>query len=118
MEEPDQAPKPEFTIGFQQAANKPTIAVSGAWGGPSPDMSTIVAHLFVEHGALPSYLTYNREEDDEGSRLDMSSEQRVSRNDITREVQATIVLTPEVAISLANWLVEKAQIALNNRRGN
>jgi len=108
-------PKREVTVNFE-CPSTPTYAVGGAWGGPSPDGSTIVAHLYVEHATLPNYLKYSAEDmPDGGSRVDLSSEERVSRGDLTREVQASIVLTPEVAISLAQWLVDKAQIALKTR---
>ena len=100
------------------AANKPTYAVGGAFGGPTPDGSAVVAHLYVEYGALPSYMTYEKIETEEGERIDLSSEQRVTRHDRIREVQATIHLTPEVAIALAQWLVQNAQIALKRRGGN
>ena len=110
---------PKYSIGFQpQDANKPTFAVGGAFGGPTADGSAVVAHLYVEYGALPNYMTYETIETEEGERLDPSSEQRVTRHDRIREVQATIHLTPEVAIALAQWLVQNAEIALKRRGGN
>ena len=121
MEEPEKEPIPEqdpmFTIGFEQASNKPTFAVGGAWGGPTHDGSAVIAHLYVEYGALPNYLRYDTEEREGKTHIIPDSEQRVTRNDRIREVQATIHMTPEIAIVLAQWLVEKAKIALSIREG-
>ncbi len=103
--------KKQFTIGFEALKDKPTYAVNGAWGGTTPDGSNIVAHVFVERYSLPNYLTYDSEADAESVRVDRESEQRISRADITREVQASLVMTPESALRFAGWLREKAMQA-------
>lgn len=100
--------KTQFTIGFESLKDKPSYAVNGAWGGPTPDGSNVVAHVFLERYALPNYLTYDSEQDESGVRIDTNSEQRVARADVTREVQATLVMTPESALRLSKWLEEKA----------
>lgn len=119
MGEPNQGPKQskEFTVDFQRSVDKPTFAVGGAWGGPSPDGHSVVAHLYVEHWVLPNYLTYQMEAVEGGHQIALDTEERVSRADVTREVQATLVMTPEVAMVLAKWLAEKAQAAIQQRGG-
>lgn len=107
----------KYTIGFKSNPEKPTIPVGGAWGGPSPDGSVVVAHVFVESFTLPNYLTYQGKIIDGGKvKINAKTEERVTMNDITREVQATLVMTPEVAMSFATFLKSKAQSAFRTRK--
>ena len=108
-------PSEEKTVSivFTSRHDRDSIPVTGAFGGPTPDGNAIVAHLFVEHGTVPSLVTHKV--DDEG-RVDLSGGDPIKRGDVTREVQATLLMTPEHALSLGSWLVQHAQNALNRRR--
>ena len=74
--------------------------------------------MFVEHFALPIYLEYPKEEIEPGVvQIDRSNEKRLTRADVVRQVQATLVMTPEVAFAFAKFLHEKAQAAIQARGG-
>lgn len=105
--------RPEnFTFVYEKIAGKPTIAVNGAFGGPNGTGTTVVAHLFVEHATVPSMITHAVNED---LSIDLVHGDAVKRGDVTREIQATIVLSPENAIELGRFLIEKAGLALKQR---
>lgn len=96
----------QITIVFEKGHAKPTLPVTGAFGGPTPDRTAIVAHLFVEHFSVPNYVTHEVAED--GS-VDLTKGEPVARGTVTREVLSTIVLTPQAAQSLGQWLLANVQ---------
>lgn len=99
--------KESFSVVTQESDERRTIPVSGAWGGPSPDGTQIVAHLYVEYPPVPSILTGDVEE---GGRVNIEQARKVQRADVVREVMQTIVLTPHAARSLGQWLIGKADV--------
>jgi hypothetical protein len=115
MPPPDE-PSKSFTVGFEPS-KKPTYAVNGAIGGASPGGTEIVAHLYCEYPALPIHLAYQGEDMGEGIvNVRLDSEERLTRNDITREVQATLCMSPEAALALGQFLTVQATAALETRR--
>ncbi len=103
-----------FSVVLQESDQRRTLPVGGAWGGPSPDGTTIVAHLYVEYPPAPSIMTGSVEE---GGRIDMSKAERVQRADVIREVVDTIVMTPAAARRLGEWLIQKADIVEQGPQG-
>lgn len=101
-----------FTFLYQEPANKPTFAATGAYGGTSPDGKSVVAHLFVEYGTVPSLAEHSV---GEGGVIDLQGGEVIKRSEVTREIQATLVLSPEAAQSLGKFLIEKAKAALKTR---
>jgi hypothetical protein len=97
-----------FTIHYQERTDKPTIPVSGAYGGPSPDGNLVVAHVYVEQATLPSHVTHPVK----GNRVDLREGHEIRRSEATREVQATLVLSPEAAIALGEFLMRHAGSAM------
>lgn len=83
----------------------PVLAVGGAYGGLTPDGSSVIAHVYLEHGSVPSIQTMDI--DESGQIIDGSVE-GVSRGNITRVIQATLVMSPTVALSLGAFLIDKA----------
>lgn len=100
-----------FEVTFENVKEAPTYAMTGAWGGPTPDNSAVVTHIYVEHWPIPFQLQYERE----GDVVNLKKESRVTRSDLTRKVQATLVMPPEVALQFAHFLRQKATAALQNR---
>lgn len=103
----------EASIVYETAKDHRYIAVNGVYGGPSPGGSTVVAHLLVGHMSIPSSVTHPM---DENGVVDMSQEHRIARGDVTRSVQATLVLTPEHAKTIGAWLVANGEQLLNVRK--
>ena len=101
---------------FEDTPEKRALHVSGAYGGPVPDGSVVIAHVYVEMPMIPSLQQYPVAET--GGHLTQSGPpQVIKRGDFTREVQATLILTPEVAISVGDWLREKGVRGLEARTG-
>ncbi len=105
-----------IAFAYERAPNKTTIAATGAYGGPSPDANSVVAHLYVEHISVPAIISHPV--GDEGQ-IDLAPENAdaVSRADATREIQATLVLSPEAAIVIGQWLVVHGETAKSRRGG-
>lgn len=102
----------EVSFLFEKAKNHKTIPVNGAFGGQAPNSNTVVANFYVESTATPNIIT----NEVEGNKLKLDSEKRISRGDILREIQATIMMSPEDAYSIGQWLVEHAEQAIKNKR--
>ena len=102
----------KLSIVYDRAPGKPTITATGAFGGPSPDRHSVVAHLFVEHGSVPSVTSHTVRDDNS---VDMEHSDSISRGDITREIQATLVLPPETAVIIGNWLMKHGLAAIQGR---
>ncbi|PSQ95715.1 MAG: hypothetical protein BRD55_08755 [Bacteroidetes bacterium SW_9_63_38] len=108
----DDAPN-EITFVYEDADEVRTIAATGAHGGPTPDGASVVANLYVERASIPHHVSHQI---DERGEVDLSeTSNQVSRGEVTREVQASLVMTPEHAMQLAQWLQENAQQALRQR---
>lgn len=108
----DESPN-EITFVYEDADEVRTIAATGAHGGPTPDGASVVANLYVERASIPHHVSHQI---DERGEVDLSeTSNQVSRGEVTREVQASLVMTPEHALQLAQWLQENAQQAIQQR---
>jgi len=101
-----------LSIVFEEAPDRQFFPVGGAWGGPSPDGSTIYAHVYYEYSTLPAMSDH---EIDAAGSVDLSKGNQIRRADVTRYVQATLVFSPESAVSMGNWLIKNAQTAIERR---
>ena len=97
------------SIYYEDRPGKPTLAVTGAFGGPTPDSRNVVVHLFVEHVMVPSIAELERTE--EGG---YHQTREIVRGTVKREIQATLVLTPEVAVSMGQWLATHGEQTVSN----
>ena len=104
-----------MSIVYEESDDRPTVVASGAYGGPSPDGSVVVAHLFTEYGTIPSI---EEHEVQEGGRIDLDGGNRIRRGDVTRRIQSTVVLSPESAARLGTFLLDKSRIAMQIRLQN
>jgi hypothetical protein len=102
-------------IVYEEVPNRPIIPVQGAFGGPSPEGFSVVAHVYAEFGTVPA-----REENEllAGSRVDPTKATYIRRADTTRLVEATLVFSPEAAISMGKWLASHGRAALKHRKQN
>ena len=102
--------KPDsLTIVYEEGQNKPMYAVTGAYGGTSPDGRMVIVHVYTDYGTLPSIEEHDVAED--GS-VDLKKGHTIRRADVTRQVQATLVMSPEAAIDLSKFLQERAKKAM------
>ena len=82
------------------------IRVDGAWGGVVPQAG-IQMSVFSEIRPFPSSETYKL--DDDGKTLLPFIKNTGKSNPIAREIEATLLITPRVAKSIAEWLLDKVE---------
>ena len=91
----------EFT--FHKSNLHRVIKVDGAWGGIVPQ-GGVQMSVFSEVKPFPHTETYQIEDDGKTAHpIKQSSRQ----NFVAREIEATLIMTPTVARSLADWLMNK-----------
>ena len=112
----DKKPPPStISIVYEEAPDRPFIPVGGAFGGAAPDGTSVVAHLYNEYGSLP---TGSQHEVGPDGEVDLSKGTPSRLSDVTRRVGATLILSPEAAIRLGNWLVKHGADATEHRKKN
>jgi hypothetical protein len=99
---------------YEEPPSRPVLPVQGAYGGPAPDGFSVVAHLYSEFATIPA-----REE------VELTEEHRtkgdgtfIKRADATRLVVATLVMPPEAALRIGQWLINNASAAMQHRKAN
>ena len=97
---------------YEQGENRPILAVNGAFGGLTPDQANVTAHLYVEYVAVPSILST---EVKEGGVVNLSKADTIKRGDITRELVATLLMSPESAVSLGKFLSDSGKAGIKAR---
>lgn len=105
-----QSEKPFMHIVFQRAANYRTIAANGAWGGISPD-GQIVFDLHVDRRASPREMDMFANAD--GS---FREEREPKMQPTIREAQIGVVLAPNVAKSIGEFLIKYASQVLESKQ--
>jgi hypothetical protein len=95
---------PDVKITFKKASDYKRIAVTGAWGGVSPQ-GEIIFDLYIESRDLPQSLTMKLEPGKPPEEIQTGEEGFV------RESQIGIVVRPDIAHSIGKWLIEKAKEA-------
>ena len=93
-------------ISFKDSPTKISFAPSGVWGGPN-NQGQIIAHFFVEGRDFPD--TYTVELRPEENKAVENMQFGTDGVKIVREVQAIMVLQPDLAEVLGNWLIQNAQ---------
>lgn len=91
---------------FEKSKNAITFCATDAFGGPIPDGTMLMVHFYSEGPPVPSY---TRLEVNEQGEVNLSKGENISRGDIVREVQATMLITPKAAENLANWLLNHVE---------
>jgi len=106
--------KKKISFVFDRSKNAITFPTTGIYGGPNPDNLGITIHFITEYSSIPHSSTIEIEE---GKQIDLNSGENIFRGDYTREVQATTVVTPEIAIIMAKWLEDAAKKIFDRRKG-
>lgn len=103
-----------LSIVYEEMENRPSIPVGGVYGGPSPDGSMVVAHVFSEFSTVPAMEDHDVQPD--GTVRTGEGGHQIKRGDVTRRVLATLVMSPEIAVSVGQWLAGKGKTALDRRK--
>lgn len=76
------------------------IPVSGVWGGLTPH-GLVTCELFMEKLALPERVVV----DETGKELSRHPDKQY----VTREIMVGLVMRPEIARSIGEWLIQRAE---------
>ncbi|MBD3337483.1 MAG: hypothetical protein GF353_00150 [Candidatus Lokiarchaeota archaeon] len=91
-----------FNIDFSKSKNYNIYPATGAYGGLSPN-GEIICHFFIEYEKLPDNIKVS---------VDVNSgkvkENKKTDKTYTRDIQCTLVLRPDIAKSIADWLLKNA----------
>jgi hypothetical protein len=85
---------------------------TGSCGGPTPS-GEIMCHFYVEYPTLPSALTVEINETTGEVKENVKID---DVNKLTREIQATIVMRPDIAKMVGEWLIKNADEVINRSR--
>lgn len=96
--------KEAIKIKFRKSNDYKMIPATGAWGGLSPN-NEVVFDLFVEKHVYPESIDLEIEN---GRKV---KEKQEVENIFIREAQIGVVLRPDIAYSLGEWLIGKAKDA-------
>ena len=112
------SPSLSTTFTYAPAPDRRTVTVNGAIGGMYSGPNVVV-HLYVEQG--PQSYTATQQWDAQGNMVP-GTEMATPESDVSyiREIQTTLVLSPEVAIGLGQYLMtqgERAQVQWGKRTG-
>jgi hypothetical protein len=108
--QPDEVPG-TVTFFYMKAAGFRTIHVDGGLGGPSPEGFVRMA-IYNQRLPIPQESTHELKSD--GRLGDVLSEQK--KKGIVREVEADLIMTPDVARAISVWLSKQAESAENVRK--
>lgn len=107
--------KKEIAFIYEKNKDAKTVPVNGAYGGPTPDNSGVVVHFYLEYATIPHSTDITIEPGQKT--FNPQTGRNISRGDFTREIQSSIFLSPESAITIGNWLIDKAKIVNARKRG-
>lgn len=96
--------KETVKITFSKSNDYKIIPATGAWGGLSPN-NEVVFDFFIEKHVNPEFIELEIEN---GKKV---GEKQKGERAFIREAQVGIVLRPDIAYAIGEWLIEKAKNA-------
>ena len=91
--------KHSIQIKFDKSKNYNMHAATGAWGGIGHH-GEIICHFYVEYQQFPDDLKIII-----GENSKITKEDRSLPDKFVREIQCTVVMRPDIAKSVAEWLL-------------
>jgi len=95
--------KKEINVRFAKSPDYKKFMATGVWGGPNPQ-GDIFCNFFIEYPELPKSLKLEIDPKD-GSSKEL---ERVTEKNIVREIQACVVIRPDIAKLVGQWLIDHA----------
>ena len=107
-------PDDKFTIIFRRAPDYKIYPGSVIYGGPSPDLESIVMNVCIDHSAFPNYVQHRVVD----GRADLSKvDDQVVMGNVERELLCGIVLTVDQATRMCAWLTQHIENIERLRNG-
>ena len=94
-------------IKFTKSNEHKTYPATGAFGGTNPK-GEIICHFHIDKNKFPESLHYIADSDKPLTEKSIGDEEK----EIIREIQSTIVMRPDVALSIGKWLINKAETVM------
>ena len=95
---------PTIKINFKKPLDHKTYPVSGAWGGPTPQ-GDILCNFYIEHTEIPDSLELEVDLATGKPKEKVTDSGKV----YVREILTSLLLRPDIAISIGKWLIRKAE---------
>ena len=114
---PDPLPpeKRKITVSFRKSPDYRIYSATDLWGGPTADRAAVFFHLAIDHFPTPSYQSFVANE--QGLVNPNEVKETIAAGDLEKELLCGIMLTPEVALKIGNWLVGHGQELIKLRGG-
>lgn len=96
----------EVKIIYRKAPDFRLFPATGAWGGPSVN-GEIVINFYVDRAQEPESVTLLIDE-----KASTATEKPLPPAQNVREVLVGVVLRPDIALSVGQWLMDKANAVL------
>jgi len=94
-------PKTQVTVSIKKTPDYKIHPATGVFGGPTTD-GNIMIHFMVEHAAIPNYQVINIDEAGTHKRGEILDS--VTSGDGERTLVCGIMLSPNTALAISNWL--------------
>jgi hypothetical protein len=96
--------KSKVKFSFAEDSDYKLHPATGAWGGPTPN-GEIAIHFFVELQAFPDEVEMFMDKNGNQSEGD----RKYSGTEFVRRLQTGVVLRPDVALIVGEWIVNNAK---------
>ncbi len=105
MPESKQPEGRKVTVNFRKSPDYRIFSATDIWGGPTADGSAVFFHMTIDHFPTPSYQTFAANEQGQVNLGDVK--ETITAGDIEKELLCGVMLTPDVAIKVGNWLITR-----------
>ena len=92
-------------VNYVESSFSRVIHVDGAWGGLAPQGNIHMA-IYSEHNTSPQQVTYTFVSGETKEKVEMS----VGKGRFTREIEANLIMTPDVARAIRDWIDDKLKV--------
>ena len=102
---------PAIRINFLKSPDHKTYPVSGVWGSATPQ-GDLHCNFYIEHLNIPESFEIEMDMVSNKATEKMAPDEKV----YTREILASFVLKPEIAMSIGKWMIQKAEMITRSRK--
>ena len=94
--------KKTLEVKFEKSPDFKIVPATGAWGGPTPQ-GELLCNFYVEYTEIP-----------ESIKLEITDgfskeTERIPTDLLVRELQIGIIMRPDIAKSIGEWLIKNAE---------
>lgn len=104
--------KKRIKIKYEKSKDFRSVAATGAWGGVTPQRE-IICNFFIEQTKMPENIGLEVEIDT-GKIKEIAHKIDVLEH--IRELQVGVVMRPDIAKLVGEWLIKKAQQAITEEK--